>query len=40
MEGKGKGTVIPVLFLTEHHDMEVYRGSGCITPHILDLGTR
>jgi hypothetical protein len=24
----------------EHHDMEAYLGSGCITSRILDLGTR
>jgi hypothetical protein len=36
---KGKeGKVVPV-FLTEHHAMEAYRGSGYIAPRILDLGT-
>jgi hypothetical protein len=29
-----------VLFLTEHHAMKAYWGSGSITPCILDLGTR
>jgi hypothetical protein len=28
------------LFLTEHHDMKTYWGSGGIGPRILDLGTR
>jgi len=37
---KGKGKVVPVLFLTEHHAMKAYCGSGCIDPLILDLGTR
>jgi hypothetical protein len=27
-------------FLTEHHAMKMYWGSGCIAPHILDLSTR
>jgi hypothetical protein len=26
MEGKGKGKVVPVLFLTEHHAMKAYWG--------------
>jgi hypothetical protein len=29
---KGKG--ISVLFLTEHHAMKAYWGSGCIAPRI------
>jgi hypothetical protein len=33
-----KGKV--VLFLTEHHAMKVYWGSGGIAPRILDLSTR
>jgi len=37
---KGKGKVVPELLLTEHHAMEDVLGSGGITPHILDLGTR
>jgi hypothetical protein len=37
---KGKGKVVPVLFLTEHHAMKAYWGSGVIVPRILDLGTR
>jgi hypothetical protein len=32
---KGKGIVIPVLILTEHHAMEAYWGSGSIAPRIL-----
>jgi hypothetical protein len=28
-----------IFFLTEHHAMKVYWGSGCIAPCILDLGT-
>jgi hypothetical protein len=40
-KGKGKGKVVLVLsFLTEHHAMKVYWGSGGIAPRILDLGTR
>jgi len=31
-----KGKFVPVLFLTEHHPMKAYWGSGII----LDLGTR
>jgi hypothetical protein len=26
--------------LTKHHAMKAYWGSGCIAPHILDLGNR
>jgi hypothetical protein len=37
---KGEGKVVPLLFLTEHHAMKAYWGSGGIAPHILDLGTR
>jgi hypothetical protein len=32
---KGKGKVIPVLFLFEHYDMKAYGGCGCIAPFIL-----
>jgi hypothetical protein len=35
LKGKGKGKVVPVLFLTEHHAMKAYRGSGGIAPRIL-----
>jgi len=35
-----KGKVVPVLFITEHHAMKVYWGSGCIALRILDLVTR
>jgi hypothetical protein len=28
------------LYLTKHHAMETYWGSGGIVPRILDLGTR
>jgi hypothetical protein len=34
-----KDKVVPV-FLTEHHAMKAYWGSGSIAPRILDLGTR
>jgi len=37
---KGKGKVVPVLFLTEHHAMKAYWSSGGIALRILDLGTR
>jgi hypothetical protein len=30
----------PSVFLTEHHAINAYLGSGGIAPHILDLGTR
>jgi hypothetical protein len=36
---KGKGIVVPVLFLTEHHSMKAYWGSRGTGPHILDLGS-
>jgi len=29
-----------MLFLSEHHTMKAYWGSGGRAPHILDLGTR
>jgi hypothetical protein len=29
------GKVVTVLFLTEHHAMKAYWGSGGIAPHIL-----
>jgi hypothetical protein len=32
---KGKGKVVPVLFLTEHHAIKVYCRSGGIAPCIL-----
>jgi hypothetical protein len=35
-----KGKVAPVLFLTQHHAINAYWGSGGIAPRILDLGTR
>jgi hypothetical protein len=37
--GKGKitGKVVPVCV---HYAMKMYGGSGCISPHILDLSTR
>jgi hypothetical protein len=28
------------LYLTKHHAMKTYWGSGCIAARILDLGTR
>jgi hypothetical protein len=31
----GKGKVVPVLFLNEHHSMKAYWGSGVIAPCIL-----
>jgi len=34
-QGKGKGKVIPVLFLTEHHRKEAYWGSRGVAPRIL-----
>jgi hypothetical protein len=34
-EGKGKGKVVPLLFLTEYHAMEAYWGSEGIAPIIL-----
>jgi hypothetical protein len=37
---KGKGKVVPGLFLVEHHAMKTYCGSGGIASRILDLGTR
>jgi hypothetical protein len=40
VKDKGKGKVVPVLFLTEHQSMEAYWRSGCIAPRILDLGAR
>jgi hypothetical protein len=33
-----KVKVVPVLFLTEHHSMKTYWGSGGIAPRILELG--
>jgi hypothetical protein len=30
-----KSKVVPVLFLTEHHAVKAYWGSGGIAPHIL-----
>jgi len=32
---KGKGKVVPVLFLTGHHAMEAYWRSGGVAPRIL-----
>jgi hypothetical protein len=37
---KGKSKVVPVLFLTEHHAIKAYWGSGGIAPYILDFGIR
>jgi hypothetical protein len=37
---KSKGKVIPVPYLTEHHAMKTYQGSGNIAPRIPDLSTR
>jgi hypothetical protein len=37
--GKCKGKVVLCFFLTEHHAMKAYWGSGGIAPRILDLGT-
>jgi hypothetical protein len=34
-KGKGKSKVVPVIFLTEHHAVKAYRGSGGIAPLIL-----
>jgi hypothetical protein len=33
--GKGKGKVVPVIFLTQHNAMKAYWGSGGIAPLIL-----
>jgi hypothetical protein len=35
---KVKGKVVAVLFLTEHHAMKAYWGSGDIAPRLLCLG--
>jgi hypothetical protein len=38
-----KGTIkvkLSLCFLTEHHALKAYWGSGGITPHILNLGTK
>jgi hypothetical protein len=37
---KGKGKVVPLLFLTEHHAMKAYQGSEGIAKCILYVGTR
>jgi hypothetical protein len=37
---KGKKIFPILLFLTEHHAMKAYWGSGGIAPRILDIGTR
>jgi len=37
---KGKSKVVPVFFLSEHHAMKAYWGSGDTAPRSLDLGTR
>jgi len=39
-EGKGEDKIVLVHFLTEHHAMKTYWGSGDIVPRIFDLGTR
>jgi hypothetical protein len=36
---KGKGKVVPVLPLNEHHAMKAYWGSGCKLHPFLDLST-
>jgi hypothetical protein len=35
-----KGKIFRVCFLTEHHAMKAYWGSGDISSRILDLGTK
>jgi hypothetical protein len=40
VKAKGKKFVPVLFFLTEHHAMKAYWGSGSITPRILDLDTR
>jgi hypothetical protein len=37
---KGKGKVVPVLFLTEHHAMNAYLGVEVQLHSFFDLGTR
>jgi hypothetical protein len=37
---QGKGKIVPVLSLSEHHAMKAYWKSGSIAPSILDLSTR
>jgi hypothetical protein len=37
---QGKGRVVPIIPLTEHHAMKAYWVSENIAPRILDLGTR
>jgi len=37
---EGKGKVVSMLFLTEHHTMKMFWWSGGITSRIIDLGTR
>jgi len=37
---KSKGKVVSVFFLSEHHVMKAYWGSGSIAQRILDLVTR
>jgi len=32
---KGKGKVVPLLFLSEHHAMKAYWGNGGIAPRVL-----
>jgi len=39
-DDEGKVKVVPVLFLTEHHAMKAFSGSGRIAPRIHWLGTR
>jgi len=36
----GRGNIVLVLLLTEHHAMKAYWGNGGIAPRILDLATR
>jgi hypothetical protein len=37
---EGKGKVIPVLFLTEHHAMKAYWGVEVYLQTFFDLGTK
>jgi hypothetical protein len=39
-KGKVKEEVKLSLFLTKHHAMKTYWGSGDITPNIINLSTR
>jgi hypothetical protein len=37
---KGKRAKLYLWFLTEHHAMKAYWGSGGIAPRIIDIGAR